>query len=126
LRRNVVGGRRLPGAEDFVAESMHLLYGSLCPASLALTADVFGIPHAGHATTLAGWEVTRFFGDSPTAALAMALCAFEWRLTTVNWEHGRNDLAAAYLRQLARWGHTLSSPEEVLARIRDIGDVIGG
>ena len=87
---------------------------------------MFGIPHAGRATTLAGRGVARFFGDSPTAALAMALCAFEWRLTNVTWEHGRDDLAAAYLRQLAWWGHPLSPPEKVLAGTRDIGDIGGG
>lgn len=127
LRHHLVRlGPRLPGADDFVANAMHLLYDSLCPASLALTVEVFGIPHQGHATTLAGWEVVHFFGgDASTAALAMTLCAFEWRLTTLNWEHGQNELAAAYLRQLAWWGHPLSAPEEVLAGVRDIRDVVG-
>ncbi|MGZ8179435.1 hypothetical protein ACXVUM_16025 [Williamsia sp. SKLECPSW1] len=125
LRRHLVpGGPRLPGAEDFVANAMHLLYDSLCPASLALTVDVFGIPHQGHATELPGWQVTQFFGDAPTAALAMTLCAFEWRLTNLSWEHGHNELSAAYLRQLAWWGHPLSAPEEVLAGVRDIRDVV--
>ncbi|GAA2071430.1 hypothetical protein GCM10009722_40620 [Williamsia deligens] len=124
--RLVPGGPRLPGAEEFVANAMHLLYRSLCPASLALTAEVFAIPHGGHATTLAGWEVVHFFGgDASTAALAMVLCAFEWRLTNISWEHGQNESAAAYLRQLAWWGHPLSAPEEVLAGIRDIRDVVG-
>ncbi len=104
---------------------MHLLYDSLCPASLALTAEVFEIPHQGHPTELPGWQVTQFFGDAPTAALAMVLCAFEWRMTNLSWEHGENELGVAYLGQLAWWGYPLSAPEEVLAGIRDIRDVVG-
>ncbi|WP_299571932.1 hypothetical protein [uncultured Williamsia sp.] len=126
LRHHLLrGGPRLTGSEEFVANAMHLLYDSLCPASLALTAEVFEIPHQGHPTELPGWQVTQFFGDAPTAALAMVLCAFEWRMTNLSWEHGENELGVAYLGQLAWWGYPLSAPEEVLAGIRDIRDVVG-
>jgi len=126
MRHNVVSGMRLPGADVFVANAFHLLFDSLCPASMALTAEVFDIPGSGSTTQLTGWQVTEHFGDTLVATTAMVLCAFEWRLTNLSWEHGVDSLGSAYLRQLAYWGHPLTAPEEVMAGIRDVRDVVGG
>ncbi|MGJ0121022.1 hypothetical protein ACQ7HM_17610 [Williamsia sp. MIQD14] len=115
---------RLPDVDEFVAAHLDLLHDRLCPASMALAADLFEVTTAESRYQARGADLIAALGDPRAATLAMVLTAFEWTMTQKSWEDEVDAGVVAYLGRLERWGYRLSPVEQAYAGRRSASDVI--
>ncbi|MGU3294784.1 hypothetical protein [Williamsia sp. M5A3_1d] len=124
MRDAVLDTPRLPGVDDFVAAHLELLHDRLCPASMALAVDLFGVTTTGSKYRARGADLVTALGNPRAATLAMVLTALEWSMTQKSWEDAVDPGVVAYLSQLERWGYRLSPVEQAYAGRRSADDVI--